>query len=48
MAEEAKKPKPKKTFEYKLVSHSDKLGMILEMLYELEQSFYGHNINMLD
>tara|TARA_Y100000389_G_scaffold108576_1_gene105719 strand:+ start:5639 stop:5947 length:309 start_codon:yes stop_codon:yes gene_type:complete len=52
MAEEIKKPKPKvkkeEKFEYKLLGHSDKLGMILEMTYELETALFNHNLNMLD
>ena len=49
MAEEVKQPKPKKkNFEYKLLSHSDKIQMLLEMLYELEQTLFNHNINKLD
>ena len=50
MAEEVKKDKLKKesAFEYKLLSHSDKLGMILEMIYDLEAALFNHNLNMLD
>ena len=52
MAEEVKKTKPKEKketkFEYKLLGHSDKLGMILEMTYELETALFNHNLNMLD
>jgi len=49
MAEEVKKPKPKKpVFEYKILGHSDKLGLILETLLELETALFSHNMNMLD
>tara|TARA_A100001391_G_scaffold144625_1_gene102312 strand:- start:19 stop:348 length:330 start_codon:yes stop_codon:yes gene_type:complete len=41
-------PKKKKEFEYKLHSHTDKLSMLLEMMFELEQALFAHNINMLD
>lgn len=47
MAEETPKPK-KKEFDYKLLGHSDKLGMLLQMMYELEEALFNHNINMLD
>jgi len=47
MAEEKPK-KEKNNFEYKLLSHSDKLGMILEMIYDLEAALFNHNLNMLD
>ena len=48
---EDNKPEPKKKkkeFEYKLHSHTDKLSMLLEMMYELEAALFAHNINMLD
>ena len=48
---EENKPTPKKKkkeFEYKLHSHTDKLSMLLEMMYELESALFAHNINMLD
>jgi hypothetical protein len=38
----------KKSFEYKLLNHNDKLSMILEMIYELEVTLFNHNLNMLD
>ena len=41
-------PKKKKEFEYKLHSHTDKLSMLLEMMFDLEQALFAHNINMLD
>ena len=47
MAEETPKPK-KKEFDYKLLGHSDKLAMLLQMMYELEEALFNHNINMLD
>lgn len=48
MAEEVKKPKQEKAFEYKLLSHSDKLAMLLEAIYDLEAALFNHNLNMLD
>ena len=49
MAEEVKKPKPKKQeFEYKLLGHGDKLGLLLEAMLDYEQALFNHNINMLD
>tara|TARA_B100001559_G_C16329912_1_gene542876 strand:+ start:263 stop:568 length:306 start_codon:yes stop_codon:yes gene_type:complete len=49
MAEEVQKPKPKKpAFEYKILGHNDKLGLILETLLELETALFSHNMNMLD
>ena len=49
MAEEVKKEKPKKpSFEYKLLSHGDKLGLILEALLDYETALFNHNMNMLD
>ena len=51
MAEEVKKTKPKQNkevFEYKLMSHGDKLSLLLEGMYELEQALFNHNINRLD
>jgi len=49
MAEEVKKTKPKKQeFEYKLLSHGDKLGLLLEAMLDYEQALFNHNINMLD
>ena len=41
MAEE--KPK-KKSFDYKLLSHADKLQMVLEQLLGLEETMFMHNI----
>ena len=35
MAEETPKPK-KKEFDYKLLGHSDKLGILLSLMFELE------------
>ena len=46
MAED--KPKKKQSFDYKLLSHADKLQMVLEQLLGLEETFFLHNINMLD
>jgi len=49
MADEVKKEKPKKPiFEYKILGHNDKLGLILETLLELETALFSHNMNMLD
>ena len=47
MAEETPKPK-KKEFDYKLLGHSDKLGILLSLMFELEEALFNHNINMLD
>ena len=47
MAEETPKPK-KKEFDYKLLGHSDKLGILLSLMFELEEALFNHNINMID
>ena len=50
MADKVENPKPKKTagFEYKLLSHGDKLGLLLEAMLDYETALFNHNINMLD
>lgn len=48
MAEQVKKEKPKQeAFEYKLLSHGDKLSMILENMFNMEQALFMHNMNRL-
>ena len=37
----------KESFEYKLLSHGDKLSMILENLFNMEQALFMHNMNRL-
>lgn len=46
MSEETPKPK-KDTFEYKLLSHGDKLSMVLEGMFNMEQALFQHNMNRL-
>ena len=49
MAEEVKKIKSKNAgFEYKLLNHADKLGLLLEAMLDYETVLFNHNINMLD
>ena len=44
MTEDTTNPK-KETFEYKLLSHGDKLSMVLEGMFNMEQALFQHNMN---